>query len=63
MSNDNIEELLEREEAEGQFDGFGSDADIREAGIENDNQTIDDLVAEADEVSNETIDPDENTRG
>jgi N utilization substance protein A len=61
--DESADDLLEREEIEGQFDGFGSDADIREAGIESDNQSIDDLVAEADEVSNETIDPDENTRG
>jgi N utilization substance protein A len=61
--SESADELLEREELEGQFDGFGSDADVREAGIENDNQTVDDLVAEAGEYSNETIDPDENTRG
>jgi N utilization substance protein A len=61
--SESADELLEREELEGQFDGFGSDADVREAGIESDNQTMDDLVAEAGEYSNETIDPDENTRG
>ena len=60
---ESADELLEREEIEGQFDGFGSDADVREAGIETDNQTMEDLAAEAGEYSNETIDPDENTRG
>ena len=60
---ESADELLEREEEEGQLDGFGSDADVREAGIELDNQTMDDLAAQAGETSNETIDPDENTRG
>jgi N utilization substance protein A len=60
---ESADELLEREEAEGQFDGFGSDADIREAMIENDNQAMEDLAEQAGELSNETIDPDENTRG
>ena len=45
------------------LDGFGSDADIREAGIEMDNQSMEDLVEQSEETSNETIDPDENTRG
>jgi N utilization substance protein A len=61
--SDSSEELLEREEEEGQFDGFGSDADVREAMIENDNQMIEDLADQAGEISNETIDPDENSRG
>jgi N utilization substance protein A len=61
--SESADELLEREELEGEFDGFGSDADVREAGIELDNQTMEDLAAEAGEYSNETIDPDENTRG
>ncbi|AFL89736.1 NusA antitermination factor [Terriglobus roseus DSM 18391] len=60
---ESADELLEREEAEGQFDGFGSDADVREAQIELDNQTMEDLADQAGEISNETIDPDENTRG
>ncbi|SDF45821.1 transcription termination factor NusA [Terriglobus roseus] len=61
--SESADDLLEREEAEGQFDGFGSDADVREAMIENDNQTLEDLAEQAGEFSNETIDPDENTRG
>ncbi|MGI4755367.1 MAG: transcription termination factor NusA [Janthinobacterium lividum] len=61
--DESAEELLDREEAEGQLDGFGSDADVRESGIEMDNQTMDDLAAQAGETSNETIDPDENIRG
>ena len=60
---ESADELLEREEAQDQFDGFGSDADIREAEIEMDNQMVDDLAAQAGETSTETIDPDENTRG
>ena len=61
--DESADELLEREDAEGQLDGFGSDADVREAGIEMDNQTMDDLAAQAGETSTETIDPDENNRG
>ena len=60
---ESADELLEREEEEGQLDGFGSDADVREAGIELDNETMEDLAAQSGEISNETIDPDENTRG
>ena len=60
---ESADELLEREDAESQFDGFGSDADVREAMIENDNQTMEDLAEQAGELSNETIDPDENSRG
>ncbi len=60
---ESADELIAREDAESQLDGFGSDADVREAGIEMDNQTVDDLAAQAGETANETIDPDENTRG
>jgi N utilization substance protein A len=60
---ESADELLEREEAEGQLDGFGSDADVREAQIEMNNQSMEDLADQAGEISNETIDPDENTRG
>ncbi len=58
-----LEDLAEREELESELDGFGSDADIREAGIELDNQTVEDLAEQAGETANETIDPDENIRG
>ncbi len=60
---ESADELIAREDAESQMDGFGSDADLREAGIETDNQTMDDLVEQSEETSNETIDPDENIRG
>jgi N utilization substance protein A len=61
--DESAEELLEREDAEGQLDGFGSDEDISSSGIEMNNQTMDDLAALAGETGSETIDPDENTRG
>ncbi len=61
--DESAEDVLARQDAESDLDGFGSDADIREAGIEMDNQTMDDLAAQAGEVSTETIDPDENIRG
>ncbi|MGI4853383.1 MAG: transcription termination factor NusA [Janthinobacterium lividum] len=60
---ESADELIAREDAESMLDGFGSDADVREAGIEMDNQSVDDLVEQSEETSNETIDPDENTRG
>ena len=61
--DESTEDLLAREDAESELDGFGSDADVREASIEMDNQTMEDLAAEAGETANETIDPDENDRG
>ncbi len=61
--DESADDLIAREDEEGQLDGFGSDADVREAGIEMDNQTVDDLAAQAGETGSETIDPDENTRG
>ncbi len=61
--DESAEDVLAREDAEGDLDGFGSDADISTSGIEMDNQTMDDLAAMSGEVSTETIDPDENTRG
>ena len=61
--DESADELLEREDSESDLDGFGSDADVREAGIEMDNETMEDLAAQSGETSNETIDPDENTRG
>ncbi len=58
--DESADDLIAQEDVESQLDGFGSDADIREAGIEMDNQTVDDLAAQAGETSTETIDPDEN---
>ncbi len=57
------DDLLDREDAMSEVDGFGSDADIRESRIEMDNQTMEDLANQAGETANETIDPDENIRG
>jgi len=54
--NTSADDLVERENEESEFDGFGSDADIREARIENDNQMVDDLVEQAGETGSETID-------
>jgi N utilization substance protein A len=61
--DESADELLEREDADSDLDGFGSDADVREARIEMDNEMVEDLATQAGETSNETIDPDENTRG
>ncbi len=58
--DESADDLIAREDAESNLDGFGSDADIREAGIELDNETMEDLAAQAGETSTETIDPDEN---
>ena len=57
--DESADDIIAREDAESQFDGFGSDADIREAGIEMDNQTIEDLAEQAGETGSETIDRDE----
>ncbi len=58
--DESADDLIAREDAESQLDGFGSDADIREAGIEMDNQTMEDLAAQAGETSTETAEADEN---
>ncbi len=58
--DESADDILAREDAESELDGFGSDADIREAGIEMDNQTVEDLAEQAGETATETIDPDEN---
>jgi N utilization substance protein A len=56
------EDIAAMEESESSLDGF-SDADNREAGIEMDNDAIDTLVAESQEISDETADIAENTDG
>ena len=61
--DESADDILAREDADSEVDGFGSDGDIREARIEMDNQTMEDLAEQAGETANETIDPDENTRG
>jgi transcription termination/antitermination protein NusA len=60
--DESTEDILELEDRASSEDGF-SDADNREGDIELDNQTMDDLVAESQEVSDETIDSDEHDRG
>jgi len=60
--DESTEDILDREDRASNEDGF-SDADNREGDIELDNQTMDDLVAESQEVSDETIDSDEHDRG
>lgn len=54
-----IDDVAELEDRQSQLDGFGSDADIREARIELDNQTMEDLAEQAGETGSETIDRDE----
>jgi len=60
--DESTEDILEREDRASNEDGF-TDADNREGDIELDNQAMDDLVAESQEVSDETIDSDEHDRG
>ena len=57
--DESADDIIAREDAESQIDGFGSDADIREANIEMDNQTVEDLAEQAGETGSETIDRDE----
>ena len=54
-----IDDAVLREDRLSQLDAFGNDADIREAQIEMDNQTIEDLAEQAGETGSETIDRDE----
>jgi len=56
---ESADDIVAREDADSQLDGFGSDADIREARIEMDNQTMEDLAEQAGETGTETIDRDE----
>jgi len=59
---ESTEDILDMEDRASNEDGF-TDADNREGDIELDNQTMDDLVAESQEISDETIDSDEHDRG
>ena len=54
-----IDDAVAREDRMSQLDGFGNDADLREAQIEMDNQTMEDLAEQAGETGSETIDRDE----
>jgi N utilization substance protein A len=56
------EEIADAEEAGSASDAF-SDADAREEAIELDNDSVDSLVNESQEVSDEGIDNDGNDRG
>ncbi len=56
------EDLAALEESRADADGF-SDSDDRESDIEMDNDTVDTLVAESEEVSDEGIDTDGHDRG
>ncbi len=60
--DESTEDILDMEDRVSNEDGF-TDADNREGDIELDNQTMDDLVAESQEVSDETINSDEHDRG
>ncbi len=57
-----VEDLAAAEDAESSSDAF-TDADRREEGIELDNDSVDTLVAESQEISDETIDTDGHDRG
>ena len=57
-----VEDLAAAEDAESESDAF-TDNDRREEGIELDNDTVDTLVAESQEVSDEGIDTDGHDRG
>ena len=56
------EDIAEAEELASDSDA-NDEADRREEGIELDNDTIDTLVAESQEISDETIDSDGHDRG
>ena len=56
------EDIIAAEDAESASDAF-SDADAREEAIELDNDTVDTLVAESQEISDEGIDTDGHDRG
>ena len=58
ISTEDIAELQEEQSASDAI----SDADAREEAIETNNDTVDELVNEADEVSSETIDDDPGSR-
>ena len=64
METDEIstEDFIALEDAESDSDA-NDEADRREEAIELDNDTIDSLVAESQEVSDETIDSDGHDRG
>ena len=56
------DDIADAEDAMSENDA-NDDADAREAGIELDNDTMDSLVDQAQEVSDEGIDSDEHDRG
>jgi len=56
------EDIIDAEETESASDAF-SDADAREEAIELDNDTVDSLVNESQEISDEGIDTDGHDRG
>ena len=56
-------EDIEAAEDELSLSDANDDADAREEGIELDNDTLDTLVAESQEISDETIDSDGHDRG
>jgi N utilization substance protein A len=56
------EDIVDAEDALSASDANDA-ADLREEGIETDNDTIDTLVAESQEISDETIDSDGHDRG
>ncbi len=55
------EDIAQLEDEQSASDA-DSDADAREEAIETDNDTVDELVNQADEVSSETIDDDPGSR-
>ena len=55
LVEESTEELQDAEEADSGTDAY-SDADAREEQIELDNDSVDTLVAESEDISNETID-------
>jgi transcription termination/antitermination protein NusA len=62
VSNLSTEDIAEAEDAESSIDAF-SEADAREEKIELDNDTVDSLVNESQEVSDEGIDTEGSDRG
>lgn len=56
------EDIVAQEDEDSASDA-NDDADRREEGIELDNDTVDELVAQSQEVSDETVDADDHHRG
>ncbi len=62
LNSISTEDIAEQEDRESAFDGY-TDADRREEQIELNNDSMDRLVRDSQEISDETIDADDHHRG